>query len=292
MQRDPRSDRLRDPDAFDPSLIETPAERLARRWRQRDRSRRYLSPAQRVVLLGGGPFSPRNISGLQIWLDAPLAAQWQNTPGTTAATADADPVRESDDKSNNARDGIAPSDAARPTLQLNEINGLQVLRFDGTNDELDSTDFDPASGLYIAIVARLNVGATDFVGLVDKWDASAGYMIDLSSGANRGKPRLSIGSQTALLADTVVSTTAAFIVEAWSDGTTGYIYLNGSQVATAALTLTGIGTTQVLKIPCDYASTVGVATTDVGAVLIYDPVPPESDRTKIRAYLRQRFGTP
>jgi len=56
--------------------------------------------------------------------------------GDLGAAVDDDPVKYIPDASGNGNDFGAAVGSLRPTLQTNEVNGLPVIRFDGTNDFL------------------------------------------------------------------------------------------------------------------------------------------------------------
>lgn len=81
----------------------------------------------------GGRWTPAVLGGLTIWLPS-WGPYWQNTPGTTPATAAANPVREWDDAKLPATDAIAPSDPARPPLAV--TGSLLVPQFDGAAHRL------------------------------------------------------------------------------------------------------------------------------------------------------------
>lgn len=72
--------------------------------------------------------TPASISGCQLWLDA----------HQITGLADGDPVATWADASGNARDVSEATN--RPTYQTSEINGLPVVRFDGSNDRLEGAD--------------------------------------------------------------------------------------------------------------------------------------------------------
>jgi hypothetical protein len=63
------------------------------------------------------------------------AGVYQNTPGTTAASADADPVREWQDQSGLGNHAVAGADGNRPLLKLNIQNSKPVLRFNSANPD-------------------------------------------------------------------------------------------------------------------------------------------------------------
>lgn len=80
-------------------------------------------------------FTPPLIANLAVWLDAAdVSRMFQNSNGTTAVTANADPVGYVGTYAGgNALQATANN---RPTWQTNAQNGLPVLRFDGSNDSL------------------------------------------------------------------------------------------------------------------------------------------------------------
>jgi hypothetical protein len=92
-----------------------------------------------LTLLGAGgassSFSPTSVSGLKLWLKAD-AGLWQDTAGTTAASADADPVGRWDDQSGQGNNVTQATAGKRPLLKLAIQNGRPVIRFDGADDFL------------------------------------------------------------------------------------------------------------------------------------------------------------
>ena len=81
------------------------------------------------------PFNPASISGLQLWLDASDSSTlFRNSNGTTAATADGDPVGYWADKSGNGRAVTQTDGTKKPALKLAVKNNRNVIRLDGVND--------------------------------------------------------------------------------------------------------------------------------------------------------------
>jgi hypothetical protein len=96
-----------------------------------------LSPANPAPK---GAFSPASISGLQLWLDASDASTlFQNSNGTTAASADGDPVGYWGDKSANGRHATQSDGTKKPALKLALENGRNAIRFDVSNDTISGT---------------------------------------------------------------------------------------------------------------------------------------------------------
>jgi hypothetical protein len=70
-------------------------------------------------------FQPNTIPNLQLWLDATRINQANNTAVSTWA-----------DQSGNGYDATQSTTAARPTYIASGLNGLPVVRFDGTDDQM------------------------------------------------------------------------------------------------------------------------------------------------------------
>lgn len=84
-------------------------------------------------------FNPRRIAGLLAWHDAADSSTlFQNSNGTTAATAESDPVGYWGDKSGNGHHLTQSVNNDRPLLNVAEQNGLPALQFDGSNDCMTS----------------------------------------------------------------------------------------------------------------------------------------------------------
>ena len=71
------------------------------------------------------PFTPTNLPDLQLWLPADRINQANNTAVATWS-----------DQSGNGYDATQGGSAARPTYIASGLNGLPVVRFDGTDDRL------------------------------------------------------------------------------------------------------------------------------------------------------------
>lgn len=87
-----------------------------------------------------GGFDPRAIAGLSGWYSMAKSSLFQNTDGTTPATAENDPVGYVSDLSGNGRHLLTVAsngtqvNASRPQLRLAARNGRAALSFDGVND--------------------------------------------------------------------------------------------------------------------------------------------------------------
>lgn len=82
-------------------------------------------------------FTPASISGLQLWLDASDASTlFTDSAGTTAASADGDPVGCWKDKSGNGKNATQTDGTKKPIKKIAVKNSRDVIRWDGANDAL------------------------------------------------------------------------------------------------------------------------------------------------------------
>ncbi|HEX7039416.1 MAG TPA: LamG-like jellyroll fold domain-containing protein [Trueperaceae bacterium] len=90
-------------------------------------------------------FTPADLPGLYVWLDASDAGTLTIDSGTVSAWAD---------RSGNARHASQGTTAIRPTLQAAGLNGLPTVRFDGVDDRMVLAGFTHLTTLTVAVVAR------------------------------------------------------------------------------------------------------------------------------------------
>ena len=96
------------------------------------------------------PFSPASIAGLTAWWDASDSSTLFDADTGGSSTAADGEVGRVEDKSGASRHLIESTSANRPVRKTGIQNSLDVLRFDGTNDRMvtsqDFSDFFTASG--------------------------------------------------------------------------------------------------------------------------------------------------
>lgn len=91
------------------------------------------------------PFSPTQIAGLMLWLEA-----------DTLALSDTDPVTTWADSSGLGNDATQAVAGAKPTFRTSVINGLPVVRFDQTDDLLATASFSLVHPFTIFVVTKFN----------------------------------------------------------------------------------------------------------------------------------------
>lgn len=136
-------------------------------------------------------FDPNSISGLVSWYAANRSLLYQNTNGTTPATAEGDPVGYVQDLSGNGRHLLTVNssdtqvNASRPTLRLNSLNRRATLFYDGTNDYLthnsNSTTYNGGVNVFVVTKHATNF-VTNTIGVIanvvdSSTDTSNGYVL-------------------------------------------------------------------------------------------------------------------
>jgi hypothetical protein len=244
----------------------------------------YLLFAQ--AMLGGVSFSPADLAGLTLWLDAnDLTTLWQDSAKTTPVAADGDVVGAWEDKSGNANDGSQATAGLKPLYKTNIQNGKAIIRFDGVDDLLSlpglagltAAEFffvlkkaaDPASSAGAGGAWHFGVAVSSHV----PWTDGVVYE---SAGTDTRK---TVGNLATDLDQwnlyNVVSRSGEFTVR-----------LNGSPVFTTA--------TNPVELPA--APLLGISFSahyleaDLAEVLLYDFVLSPAERGSVEAYLVNKWG--
>lgn len=130
-------------------------------------------PAYMLRLRATG-FDPRVISGCICNLDASVVSSlFQNSDGTTAATATDNPVgywADLSGRGNHAKQTVATG--SRPFLKLNNQNGRPGLFFDGSNDWMTATiaGFQSLTGVTILQVVKPTAAAAADTNSAQFWN--------------------------------------------------------------------------------------------------------------------------
>lgn len=218
-------------------------------------------------------FAPSSITGNVLWLDASLGTY--QSSGGSAATADGDVVGEWQDQSGSGNHATQATGSKKPTLRTNVLNGLPVLRFDGSNDGLAPSGFTVASAHTIFVVAKAANSGGNYSVLTD----------------DDGVPQLFCNGQWNLFTGSVttIGGTSAnwnLLVLKGSGGSTD-CYLNGTPAATLGAVFAGV---TALSLSGYGGHTTNVFNGDIAAVLVYDSALSASNRTKVENYLAAKYG--
>ncbi|NBT76640.1 MAG: hypothetical protein EBT15_11890 [Betaproteobacteria bacterium] len=254
-------------------------------------------------------------ASLQLWLDASDASTlYDSTSGGALVAADG-AVARWEDKSGNARHAKQATSDSRPQRKVGVFNGLDILRFDGSDDFLDSTDFlDLTSGQQITIVAAVKSAVTGVIQtIVSKYGKSSfsisstadGWMwrlldsnkVDFSGGTDEG------GGVSRRLSDNTVSASGLTVltVKAAAGSLSGAtLYRNSSTIASSATA----SNAETLE-DTSYAVTVGALrytfnhtsgkylqffNGDIAEIIVYNSALSDADRNNVESYLMSKWG--
>ncbi len=223
-------------------------------------------------------FSPTDISGCKLWLPAD-GTLWQDSARTTPATADGDPVGAWDDNSGQGNNALQASSTQRPLYKTGIQNSKPVLRFDGSNDRLQTSAFtlsQPCT-IFAVLIARM-VGITqgifdgtgDFTRYVRN-TAGASHPLTLYAGSILDGD--GITQDVAFIAQFVFNGASSAITKNANSPTTG----NAGSAAATGLTLGG------------NASGGENGQFDFAEVIAYDSAIAGADITSVLTYLNGKY---
>lgn len=242
------------------------------------------------------PFSPSDISGLILWLDADDSTTlFQDLAMTIPAVLDSDVVGGWADKSGNANHATQATTARKPLLKLVIQNGRDVVRFDGTDDFLSLAVVllsisDAAQPYTCFVVVKTADTAGAFIGQYVGVDNNR---FGFGSGISPGDGKLRYWKADAIsIADsqTTISDGNAHIAEfkkisSGANQTT--LYRDGNLVATGtdyrafSNDITTFGAISAGSAPLSG---------DLDEILIYNSALSDSDRGDVESYLSAKWG--
>ena len=241
-------------------------------------------------------FTPASISGLQLWLDASDASTlFADSAGTTAATADGDPVGCWKDKSGNNNNVIQSDGTLKPIFKSAVKNYNGIVRFDGSNDKLTGTLSPQSTTRTIFLVAKRTSAASAWRGAVllnatDINDATGTTMYVIQQAGtivnqlNGGRPG------PGLEYTYTGNSTNYFIISQTNTLTGSSANLNGVSAGTVTHASTSIGAGVQVRIGSGRASSTETWYGDIAEVAIYNSVLSPIDIAKMESYLNLKWS--
>lgn len=233
------------------------------------------------------------VSGYSVWLDASDASTITYSSGSLVSAWK--------DKSGNGYDFTMATTSKQPTLTTNLQNGLPGIKFydNGTAGKYlgnSSFNFDNSAFTFFVVFNSTSSGA-NYPALLGR-NTPGGVQL---GGNNAGPSALSISkigtatqnsslSYTGSNADVAVYRATAGIS---SGSLTVRCYLNGG-TATADITQTGLGSgnSTVIGASADGAGDSMAQNAYICEIIVYLTALSNSDRNKVEAYLKAKWGTP
>lgn len=243
-------------------------------------------------------FRPTSLSGLTGWFDASDSATlFTATTGGSAVAADGTVAR-FEDKSGSARHMTQATTANRPARKTSIKNGLDVLRFDGSNDRLFTsalfTTFVSASASTVFVVANAATVSTNSA----TPNANATLLGDDGGGFHGFFSCRSNGTALAFARNTsavTVSSTANYTATNWAvfsalhDGTNLTSRINGTDATSAALTNRSFATNTAMALGANQPFS-AYFNGDVGEVVVYNVALSTTNRDTVETYLRDKWA--
>lgn len=256
-----------------------------------------------------GEFSPLDIGGLQVWLDASdIDTLFQDSGATAPVTTNGDPVGLWQDKSGNGNSPGTDTGTFKPSYVTNFQNSLPGIDFDGTNEILffsgDSLNMMRDVGYgYVFVVANSDETSSGAKKLI-YWSTSTAFSSDrlqLVSGAgtaNRiraGGRRLDADSFVATESDTDHGTNTRLwsVRSLWQDSDL-FVYQDGALVASETSFQTEGNTSDTASV----TFRIGGRTGDVNdqkwngkvcEVLVYTSELTEQEIDRVEEYLAEKW---
>lgn len=221
-------------------------------------------------------FSPKNISGLAVWLDA---------TDTSTLTFNSTSVSQWADKSGNGRNATQATALNQPTTGT--INGKQAIAFDGTSDHLSLGDLS----------AAFPSAATAFYVVTKSEGANQGSYMAASTSNNAGWWRFGGGSsylgifRNNRLGATAINLDANNVncVGVLSSSSTYDVYLQGTRILTTTADFAG-GTNHLIGAGMDSSSNLYYIQGRIGEVIYYNRALSAADIATVYKYLSKKWG--
>jgi hypothetical protein len=248
----------------------------------------------------GAEFTPAEIPGLALWLDASDATTlFQDAAATTPATATSDPVGYWGDKSGNARHAVQATAGNRPAISGTTQGGRKALAFDAQTKTVISpvsvaqyvADATTSPKMFFAWVARPEGSVTSICWGSPAHPNAASRVFYATDFGGAGSHIVDFGSvSTARLTGTVGDETnnVGHVYSAFRDGAIMSVRRDGVEIirktnASGAYT----DTTGTLSIN---TASGGGATASWMEFLAYAASMPAANITRIERYLAAKWG--
>lgn len=232
-------------------------------------------------------FSPSDISGLQLWLDA-------NDSATITHSSNA--VSQWNDKSGNSRHFTQSSAGAKPTTNTRTLNSKNMLDFDGSDWMTSNLEALGSTGLHMA------AGQAFTVFVVLDHDANAGYFFGRASAAagNRGfailtdaanLQALARGSANRAVKNTWTGTPPSIVTSRWS-GTVWQTGYNADALVTQTPGTAAEDTGEKIAIGARTTATTPAIFLDGGIaeIIVYDTSLSDANITSVLNYLNGKWA--
>lgn len=244
---------------------------------------------------------PKTVAGLQLWLDA-TTGLYDATSGGSVVTSDSTAVARWEDRSGSARHFTQATANNRPVLKTSQLNGKNIVSFDGTNDALgltSSTLFRNVSA-YTLFFVRKKRTTTSVTSVAFSNQSGGAARFDFNNSATNKSTirarRLSTDSLATLSApnnNTTIGNFEMFCAIVNHQNTSAKLFKNGIINAESSAFLTAGNTYDssiVTSVGANSQSGSSPADIDVAEVLVYHGALSDADRGSVESYLTTKWG--
>ena len=253
---------------------------------------------------GGAAFSPKDISGLQLWLDS-TTGLFDATSGGNAVTADGSAVARWEDQSGNARHATQATSGNRAALKTSVQNSKNVIRFDGTDDfytgvadALPLANSSTRLSFFVAVIPDLTGRQSAYGGggIIRgmQADSTEGWYFGVRS-TGKFAFNQSSGANASIASTSTLTTNTAYVIGSTYDGAGATIsarvknYLSSTEETDVLGDGSGgWGTGE--EIGRGYTSSSYYFKGDICEIVVYNSVLSSGDITKIVDYLKGKWG--
>ena len=224
----------------------------------------------------------------ELWLDADDVTTITQASGLVSAW---------EDKSGNQRDALQTTGANRPSIGVTTLNGRNVISFNGSSSFFKVADFYAApANVYAVIKTEVLTGIQHIVrkGFTAGTD-SFEYQLRLNADDYQVTLAQSSTVTINLLATDQLTTNPTILGYDWN-GSSLFIYENGTSVASASASITQYNATQELRIGAahssasDASSPAAVLNGYIAELVIFSGALSTTDRQKLEGYLAHKWG--
>jgi len=232
---------------------------------------------------GVAPFSPIDISGLTLWLDA---------ADTTSITESGGSVSQWDDKSGNSNNAVQGTSSAQPKTNFTTKNGLNVIDFDGNKffNLPNATIPDGAQTYDIYIVARLNDAVmSNNRTIISQGNNSTNEFVNARIGTSY-EVEMSWWNNTLQGVSNDIQNQTWFIYSSSWDGTTRDLHVDGSIIVSDTPGAVKNTSPNNSRIGSEWVTTSSQWIGNISEILIYDSALSTENRQAVEAYLQSKWN--
>lgn len=235
------------------------------------------------IFTGGSSFSPSQISGLALWLDA---------SDTSTITHSGGSVSQWDDKSGNGYHATQGTVPAQPATGSATLNSRNVIRFDGTDDRLtlpSGTYSIPNGDVTMFLVYRNTANNTNRQPVNAQDGGNNRFRFIRISGTSFGATHGDLSTAASSVATTSETTDGHIAMLVSPDNSTNLRVYREGNLLVGSNAPRGVFTATSFTVGSQTGST-NPWDGDIGEIIIYTRVLSSSEKNQVGNYLAGKWG--